>query len=114
MVVRVSRFSERASDRLAEVMGSWKFVIGQAVFLTLWFVINTALSWAWDPFPFILANLVMSAQAAFATPILLMSQNRAAAADRRTLQNDVRLDQESLEILKRIEEKMSDEVRKPE
>lgn len=102
------KFSERAADRLAEVMGSWRFVIGQAVFLFAWFVLNLFLSWSWDPYPFILANLVMSAQAAFATPILLMSNNRAAASDRRTLQTDVLLDRESLEILKRIEERLSD------
>lgn len=103
----MSRFSERASDGLASVMGSWKFVLGQAVFLIFWFAANLLMAhYSWDPYPFILANLVMSAQAAFATPILLMSQNRAAASDRSTLQTDIQLDRESLEILRRIEEKL--------
>lgn len=102
---------ERAADRLAEVMGSWKFVIGQALFLCAWFVGNGLFGHsAPDPFPFILANLIMSAQAAFATPILLMSQNRASAADRKTLHADVKLDEESLEILKRVERKLNDEA----
>ncbi len=107
------KFSERAADKLAEVMGSWKFVIAQSAFLGSWFLVNVYEgAGGFDPFPFILANLVMSAQAAFATPILLMSQNRAAAADRRTLHEDVKLDAETLERIKRIEEKI-DEVCKP-
>lgn len=105
------KFSERAADKLAAVMGSWAFVLSQAVFLTAWFVWNGLhMTGAWDLYPFILANLVMSAQAAFATPILLMSGNRAAAADRRTMHEDVKLDRESLELLKEIKEKL-DEAR---
>lgn len=90
-------------------MGSWKFVIGQALFLSLWFAANMILvvQYKWDPYPFILANLVMSAQAAFATPILLMSQNRAAAQDRRALLHDLKLDEDSLKILKNLEEKIN-------
>lgn len=102
----MSKFSERAADRLAEVMGSWKFVIGQAAFLATWFTVNLSFSWGWDLYPFILANLVMSAQAAFATPILLMSQNRAAVADRRTLHEDVQLDRDALALLKEIKERL--------
>lgn len=113
MVVAV-KFSERAADRLAEVMGSWKFVLGQAAFLTAWFAWNgTHMTGAWDLYPFILANLVMSAQAAFATPILLMSQNRAAESDRRTLHEDVQLDRDALTLLEEIKE-MLDEARKPQ
>jgi uncharacterized membrane protein len=101
------KFSERAADQLAKVMGSWKFVVGQALFLAVWFAANGLFgSSAPDPYPFILANLIMSAQAAFATPILLMSQNRAASADRSTITYDLGVDRESLEILKRIEEKL--------
>ncbi len=108
------KFSERAADRLAEVMGSWKFVLGQAAFLTAWFVWNGLhMTGAWDLYPFILANLVMSAQAAFATPILLMSGNRAAAADRRTLHEDVQLDRDALTLLREIKEKL-DEASKPQ
>jgi uncharacterized membrane protein len=100
--------SERAADRLAEVMGSWKFVLSQGLILTAWFVWNGLhMTGAWDLYPFILANLVMSAQAAFTAPIIMMSQNRQAASDRRTLQNDVMLDAEALEILRRLEEKFN-------
>lgn len=62
---------------------------------------------AWDLYPFILANLVMSAQAAFTAPIIMMSQNRQAANDRRTLQTDVMYDAEALKILRRLEEKFN-------
>lgn len=101
------KFSERASDWLANRMGTWTFVLGQAVFLTAWFIVNLMFSWNWDPYPFILANLAMSAQAAFATPILLMAQNRAAATESRRLQYDVTLDEETLDILKRIDRKIN-------
>lgn len=101
------KFSEQAADSLAKVMGSWKFVIGQAVFLAAWFALNGLFGTkAPDPYPFILANLIMSAQAAFTAPIIMMSQNRAASADRTTITNDLEADRESLEILKRIEEKL--------
>lgn len=103
----MSERGDRWSDHLALVMGSWKFVIAQAVFLSAWFTFNALfISVAPDPYPYILANLIMSAEAAFATPILLMSQNRSAAADRNTFTNDLETDKESLEILKRIEEKL--------
>ncbi len=99
------KFSDKAADALANRMGSWSFVIGQALFLAAWFTWNVATKDP-DPYPFILANLIMSAQAAFATPILLMSQNRAAASDRQTLHADLKLDQESLELIKHIAEEI--------
>lgn len=100
---------DRASDQLAKFVGSWEFVLAQAGILVIWFLWNILMpeSLRFDPYPFILANLFMSAEAAFATPVLLMSSNRAAASDRRALHEDVRLDTESLEILKRIEEKIN-------
>ena len=108
MVESLSKeLSVRASDGLARIMGSWSFVLGQALFLLVWFILNVGFfTWQWDPYPFILANLAMSAQAAFATPILLMSQNRASDRDRSTLQHDVKLDEEALVILKNLEEKI--------
>lgn len=103
----VESLSERASDGLARIMGSWKFVLLQALFLAVWFSANLLLSWSWrwDPYPFILANLVMSAQAAFTAPIIMMSQNRAAAQDRSTLHADLKLDEESLRLIQLIEER---------
>jgi len=94
---------QRAADAVATFMGSWRFVITQAVIMILWFVLNAAAwSLSWDPYPFILLNLAMSAEAAFATPLLLMSQNRASARDRATLEDDHRLDAEALNLTKKI------------
>lgn len=79
-----ANLGEKIADQVASSMGSWGFIIGQAVFLALWFVLNTV-GWFfhWDSYPFILANLFMSAEAAFASPLILMSQNRQAARDRK-------------------------------
>lgn len=77
--------SDRAADRVASVVGSWKFLIGLTCALLFWIGLN-----AWflaqkpfDPYPFILLNLCLSFQAAFTAPIILMAQNRAASKDRR-------------------------------
>lgn len=79
-----ANIGEKIADQVANGMGSWRFIIGQALFLALWFVLNTV-GWFfhWDSYPFILANLFMSAEAAFASPLILMSQNRQAARDRK-------------------------------
>ena len=64
-------------------MGSWTFIIIQSVLLTIWIVLNvTAFVRQWDPYPFILLNLALSFQAAYAAPVIMMSQNRQAAIDR--------------------------------
>lgn len=102
---------ERAADALSRFVGSWKFIWMQAMFLTVWFILNVCfIAWAWDPYPFILANLFMSAEAAFTAPVIMMAQNRTDAADRSVLHADLKLDQDSFEILKRIERKLQDEA----
>ncbi|WP_448188691.1 DUF1003 domain-containing protein [Azospirillum sp. sgz301742] len=80
---------DRIADRVAATVGSWRFIITQSVLLTLWIVAN-ALAWAyrWDPYPFILLNLVLSFQAAYTAPIIMMSQNRLADIDRRKAEQD--------------------------
>ena len=97
----------RAADRLAATVGSWGFVIGQAAFLAVWFVMNIA-SWCfhWDAYPFILANLAMSAEAAFTGPIILMSSNRAAAQDRKTFNEDLLEDQRTNKMVKAIADQL--------
>jgi uncharacterized membrane protein len=82
-------FGERISDRVAATMGSWTFIIIQSVILVVWMALNVlAYIHAWDPYPFILLNLVLSFQAAYAAPIIMMSQNRQAAIDRQQAQHD--------------------------
>jgi uncharacterized membrane protein len=85
---------QRVADRVAATMGSWPFIIVQSVILAFWIVLNvTELIWrAWDPYPFILLNLMLSFQAAYAAPIIMMSQNRQAAKDRLQTELDLNTD----------------------
>jgi uncharacterized membrane protein len=82
-------FGERLADAVASNVGSWTFITVQSVLLTLWIVANS-IAWflSWDPYPFILLNLVLSFQAAFTAPIIMMSQNRQSTIDRRNAQHD--------------------------
>jgi uncharacterized membrane protein len=82
-------FGQRAADSLAAVVGSWRFMVSQTVLLMVWALLNVA-AWNahWDPYPFILMNLVLSLQAAYAAPIIMMSQNRQDARDRLDVRND--------------------------
>lgn len=80
---------DRASDRLSEFAGSWGFILGFIVFLLLWMAANIY-AWVntWDPYPFILLNLVLSCLAAIQAPVILMSQNRQADKDRKKAEYD--------------------------
>ena len=82
-------WSDRMADRVTALVGSWRFIIVQSVLLVLWIAANI-LAWtrAWDPYPFILLNLVLSFQAAYTAPIIMMSQNRQAEVDRLDAQHD--------------------------
>jgi len=83
---------ERVADMVALTVGSWRFIIVQSLLLALWIVLNiTAWSRSWDPYPFILLNLVLSFQAAYAAPIVMMSQNRQAEIDRRNAAHDYQI-----------------------
>jgi len=86
-------FGERLADRVAAIGGSWSFIIGFSVFLVAWALLNTIVlvRHAFDPFPFIFLNLMLSMLAALQAPIIMMSQNRQAAKDRL----DARLDYET-------------------
>ncbi len=88
------------ADLVAETVGSWRFIIIQSVLLGIWIVLNMlAYINHWDPYPFILLNLVLSFQAAYAAPIIMMSQNRQSEIDRRHAEHDYRVNVKSeLEI----------------
>lgn len=80
---------QRTADWVVARVGSWEFIIGQSALLGLWAVLNmTAWVMHWDPYPFILMNLVLSLQAAYTAPMIMMSQNRQAARDRLEAHND--------------------------
>jgi uncharacterized membrane protein len=79
----------KVSDALTSIVGSWRFIIIQSILLVIWMVMNMiALMRHWDPYPFILLNLVLSFQAAYTAPIIMMSQNRQAVLDRSAAKND--------------------------
>src|SRR5437868_3742500 len=83
---------QRIADTVAATMGSWRFIIIQSVILLLWIVLNvTAFMQQWDPYPFILLNLALSFQAAYAAPFIMMSQNRQQDIDRRHAENDFKV-----------------------
>jgi uncharacterized membrane protein len=81
----------RVADALANLIGSWKFIIFQSVIFVIWVIANTVWllqAYQFDPYPFILFNLFMSAEAAYASPLILMSQNRQAERDRHHAEMD--------------------------
>lgn len=111
-------WGERLADQVAEGMGSWKFIIIQTLIVAAWMTGNViGVVYHWDPFPFILLNLLFSTQAAYAAPIIMMSQNRQADRDRAQATADyetnVRAKEEIEELqerLARIEDQKLDEI----
>jgi uncharacterized membrane protein len=102
---RVRSKGDRLADRLAGAVGSWTFLIAQTVVLSVWIGVNiTALLRHWDPYPFILLNLALSFQSAYAAPILMISQNRQAKLHERRnhldLQINMLAEQETTEVLR--------------
>ena len=113
---RTRTLGQKAADVLTNRVGSWHYIIILVAFLLLWMVINTSMILAdetFDPYPFILLNLVLAAIAAIEVPVILMSQNRQAQRAREREQYDYALDKKSereirgiREQLNRIEEKL--------
>lgn len=85
---------QRIADTVAATIGGWPFIIAQSILLACWIALNvTELLWrAWDPYPFILLNLTLSFQAAYAAPFIMMSQNRQASKDRLQADLDLQTD----------------------
>ena len=80
---------DHIADSVAATVGSWRFIITQSLVLLAWMTLNvTAWVQSWDPYPFILLNLVLSFQAAYAAPFIMMSQNRQSAIDRAEAHHD--------------------------
>jgi uncharacterized membrane protein len=83
---------QRVADAVAATMGSWTFIIAQSVLLVAWIALNvTAYVNQWDPYPFILLNLALSFQAAYAAPFIMMSQNRQQDVDRKCAEDDYQI-----------------------
>jgi CRP/FNR family transcriptional regulator, cyclic AMP receptor protein len=80
-------WGQRVADKVADTIGSWRFIITQSIILVTWITLNVIASinhwnWAWDVYPFILLNLVLSFQSAYSGPVIMMSQNRQSLKDR--------------------------------
>ena len=98
---------QRVSDAVAQVVGSWTFIILQSIILILWMCVNI-LAWVrvWDPYPFILLNLALSFQAAFTAPIIMMSQNRQNAIDRKRAETDYEINVKAELEIEQLHEKI--------
>lgn len=96
---------QKIADKVAATVGSWPFIITQSIILAAWLVLNSlVLIYHWDPYPFILLNLMLSFQAAYAAPFVMMSQNRQSEKDRLTAQNDYQTDMKGEEEIRNIME----------
>ena len=101
-------FGERLSDRVAMFGGSWKFIISFFVFMTLYILLNVSLVMIrpFDPYPFILLNLMLSCIAAIQAPIIMMSQNRQEAMDRIRAEHDYKINLKSEIEVRTLHEKV--------
>lgn len=86
---RILTTGQKISDRVAKTVGSWKFIIIQSIFILAWITYNSVNNTnVWDPYPYILLNLMLSFQAAYTAPAIMMSQNRLSEIDRQQANND--------------------------
>ena len=108
------------ADQVASFIGSWAFIIGQSGVMAVWVLVNTLALFGvlrFDEYPFVFLNLFMSAEAAFATPLILMSQNRSADRDREHAEHDYEVNiaakaeiEELMKTLARIENDKLDKI----
>ena len=105
---------QRIADAVAAGMGSWRFIIIQSTLLFFWIVLNvTAYIQRWDPYPFILLNLALSFQAAYAAPFIMMSQNRQQDVDRKQVEADYQVNIKAELEIELLHQKL-DELREHE
>ena len=105
---------QRIADLVAKTVGSWPFIIYQSIVIVIWMAANVYLGYklvydasffkAWDPYPFILLNLILSFQAAYTGPVVMMSQNRQSEKDRMMAEQDYNLNKKAEEEIKVIME----------
>jgi uncharacterized membrane protein len=100
-------FGERMADRLTAGAGSWAFILGFLGFVAMWMALNVV-AWTqhWDPYPFILLNLILSCIAAIQAPIILMSQNREEARDRIRAEADYEVNLKAEVLLEHLTEEV--------
>jgi uncharacterized membrane protein len=102
-----SAFGQRLADKVAAFGGSWKFIILFAVIIAVWMFVNIfVLKKSFDPYPFILLNLVLSCLAALQAPVIMMSQNRQEEKDRERSKNDYMINLKSELEIRLLHEKV--------
>jgi uncharacterized membrane protein len=105
---------QKVADTVASNMGSWRFIIIQSAILVVWIALNVT-AWInhWDPYPFILLNLALSFQAAYAAPFIMMAQNRQQDIDRKQAENDYQVNIKAELEIELLHQKV-DELREKE
>ena len=95
---------QRIADAVASYMGSWQFIILQSGIVAIWVIVNViAFAFRWDPYPFILLNLLFSTQAAYAAPVIMMAQNRQSERDRHQALEDYTTNVEAKEEIEELQ-----------
>jgi len=113
-------FGQRAADVLTKIVGSWGFILSLSFFLITWIIINGLfliryeLGKPFDPYPFILLNLILSCLAAAHTPIILMSQNRQSEKDRIKAEYDYKIDKTAEKEIREIKKMLARHIKKSE
>jgi uncharacterized membrane protein len=101
-------FGDRMADAVARRMGSWNFIVLQTIFVIAWMSLNlVGLLQHWDPYPFILLNLLFSTQAAYAAPIIMMAQNRDVERDRMHAEQDYETNRRAKEEIEDLQTRLS-------
>ena len=101
-------FGERLSDTITKVMGSWQFIIWQTLIVLIWMILNIiGFMHHWDVYPFVLLNLIFSTQAAYAAPIIMMSQNRQNQRDREQALHDYQVNIAAKKEIEDIQRQLS-------
>jgi len=99
---------QRIADKTANTIGSWPFIVAQTTLIIIWITINLiALIRHWDPYPFVLLNLLFSVQAAYAAPIIMMSQNRQNERDRHQATEDYETNVRAKEEIEEVQSILS-------
>lgn len=101
-----STFAQRAADAIAATVGSWNFIIIQSTLLAAWLIFNSVSHARVDPYPFILLNLLLSFQAAYTAPIIMMSQNRLSDVDRKRSVDDYEVNRKAELEIETLHEKI--------
>ena len=102
--VEAQTFGQLLADRVTVAIGSWTFILSQSIVILIWIILNVVgYIYHWDPYPFILLNLLFSVLSAYAAPIIMMAQNRQSDRDRCQANEDYRINLESKQKIEELQ-----------